>query len=149
MEDFVEAFTRDNVSEVKVVLASIVTALAVYQVFLMAVGYGKLKLPFLRARPASFTHRASGDTIVLITLLVAFMCISYFGWDDSSHSDDESSSVHAIAGLLLLGVLGLKIVVLRWWHSMGRFLPLLGISVLVLFLITWFASAGNYLWGSS
>jgi hypothetical protein len=148
VEDFVEAFTRDNVSEVKVVLASIVTALAIYQVFLMAVGYGKLKLPFLKPKPASFTHRASGDTIVLITLLVAFMCISYFGWDDSSHSDDESSSVHAIAGIVLFGVLGLKIVVLRWWHSMGRFLPLLGISVLVLFLITWFASAGNYLWGS-
>ena len=73
MEDFVEAFTRDNVSEVKVVLASIVTALAVYQVFLMAVGYGKLKLPFLRARPASFTHRACRRHDVLITLLVACM----------------------------------------------------------------------------
>jgi hypothetical protein len=149
MEDFVEAITRDNVSEVKVVLASIVTALAVYQVLLIAVGYGKLRVPFLKPRPASSAHRASGDTIVLITLLVALMCISYFGWDDSSHSDDESSSVHAIAGAALLGVLGLKIVVLRWWHSMGRFLPLLGISVLVLFLITWFASAGNYLWGSA
>ena len=149
MEDFVETLTRDNVSEVKVVLASIVTALAVYQVFLMAVGYGKLKLPFLRAKPASFTHRASGDTIVLITLLVAIMCISYFGWDDSSHGDDESSAFHAVAGGLLLGVLGLKIVVIRWWHRMGRYLPLLGITVLVLFLVTWFASAGNYLWGSS
>jgi hypothetical protein len=149
MEDLVEAITRDNVTEVKVVLASVVTALAVYQVMLIVVGYGKLRLPFLKPSPASSAHRASGDTIVLITLLVAFMCISYFGWDDSSHSDDESSSVHAIAGVALLGVLGLKIVVLRWWHSMGRFLPLLGISVLVLFLITWFASAGNYLWGSA
>jgi uncharacterized protein DUF6529 len=77
------------------------------------------------------------------------MCISYFGFDDSSHGDDESSALHAIAGGLLLGVLGLKIVVIRWWHRMGRFLPLLGISVLVLFLVTWFASAGSYFWGSS
>lgn len=145
MEDFVEAFTRDNVSEVKVVLASIVTALAVYQVFLAAVGYGKVKLPFLKSKPAFFSHRASGDTIVLVTVLVAFMCISYFGFDDSSHSDDESSALHAIAGGLLLGVLGLKIVVIRWWHRMGRYLPLLGIAVLVLFVITWFASAGNFL----
>jgi predicted membrane protein len=149
MEDLVETLTRDNVSEVKVVLASIVTVLAVYQVLLMAVGYGKVRLPFLKPRPASLTHRASGDTIVLLTLLVAFMCISYFGWDDSSHSDDESSSLHAIAGVLLLGVLGLKIVVIRWWHRMGRFLPLLGMAVLVLFLITWFGSAGTYLWGAS
>jgi hypothetical protein len=149
MEDFVGAFTRDNVSEVKVVLASIVTALAVYQVLLMIVGYGKVKLPFLKPRPASLAHRASGDTIVLITLLVAFMCVSYFGWDDSSHGDDDSSALHAISGALLLGVLGLKIVVIRWWHRMGRYLPLLGVAVLVLFLITWFGSAGNYLWGSS
>ena len=149
MEDLVETLTRDNVSEVKVVLASVVTALAIYQVFLMAVGYGKLRLPFLKPRPASFTHRASGDSIVLITLLIALMCISYFGWDDSSQSDDESSSLHAVAGVLLLGALGLKIVVIRWWHRMGRFLPLLGISVLVLFLVTWFGSVGNYFWGES
>ena len=149
MEDLVEAITRDNVSEVKVVLASVVTALAIYQVLLMAVGYGKVRLPFLKPRPASFTHRASGDTIVLITLLIAVMCLSYFGWDDSSHSDDESSSLHAIAGILLIGVLGLKIVVIRWWHRMGRFLPALGMTVLLLFLVTWFGSVGNYFWGGS
>lgn len=149
MEDLVETLTRDNVSEVKVVLASIVTALAVYQVLLMIVGYGKVRLPFLKPGSASFAHRASGDTIVLITLLVALMCISYFGWDDSSHSDDESSTLHAVAGVLLLGVLGLKIVVIRWWHRMGRFLPVLGVTVLVLFMITWFGSAGSYLLGTS
>jgi hypothetical protein len=149
MEDFVETLTRDNVSEVKVVLASIVTVLAVYQVFLMAVGYGKLKLPFLKARAASFTHRASGDTIVLVTLLVAFMCVSYFGIDDSSHGDDSSAALHAVAGGLLLSVLALKIVVIRWWHRMSRYLPALGIAVFVLFLITWLGSVGGYFWGSS
>jgi hypothetical protein len=148
MEDLVETLTRDNVSEVKVVLASVVTALAVYQVLLMAVGYGKLRLPFLRPKPASFTHRASGDTVVLLTLVVAFMCVSYFGFDDSG-GDEGPVTVHAVAGGLLLAVLALKIVVIRWWHRMGRYLPVLGLSVLVLFLITWVASAGNYLWGES
>ena len=55
MEDFVEQSSRGNVEEVKVVLASVVAALAIYQVLLMAVGYGKLRLPFLassrRPRP--------------------------------------------------------------------------------------------------
>lgn len=50
-----------------------------------------------------------------------------------------------ISGLLLLLVLAVKITVVRWWHSMGRFLPALGISVLTLFLITWLSSAGVYL----
>ena len=76
----VEGLAQGNVTEVKVVLASIVAALAVYQVVLMAVGYGKLRLPFLKPKAASFTHRATGDAIVLITLIVAFMCIAYFGF---------------------------------------------------------------------
>ena len=45
MEELIEDLTRGNVTEVKVVLASIVAALAVNQVLLMAVGYGKLRLP--------------------------------------------------------------------------------------------------------
>jgi hypothetical protein len=53
MEDFVEGLARGNVTEVKAVLASVVSALAIYQVFLMAVGYGKLRLPVLGSGPAS------------------------------------------------------------------------------------------------
>jgi hypothetical protein len=45
VEDLFEDLTRGNVTEVKVVLASIVAALAVYQVVLMSVGYEKLRLP--------------------------------------------------------------------------------------------------------
>ena len=51
MEDIIENLTGGHVTEVRIVLTSIVTALALYQVFLMAVGYGKLKLPFLAPRP--------------------------------------------------------------------------------------------------
>jgi hypothetical protein len=91
VEDLVDAFTRGNVAEGKVVLASVVSALAIYQVFLMAVGYGKLRLPFLASRPASATHRAVGDSVVVVTLVVAAMCLTYLGFDDGSGhgSDDE------------------------------------------------------------
>jgi hypothetical protein len=47
VEDLLETVTRGNVDEVKIVLASVVAALAVYQLVLVAVGYGKLRLPFL------------------------------------------------------------------------------------------------------
>ena len=72
---------RDNVTEVKVVLASIAMALAVYQLALIAVGYGKLRPRFLSSGPASKAHRASGDAIVVLLVLVAAMCIGYFGFD--------------------------------------------------------------------
>ncbi len=151
MEDLVEAVTRGNVTQVKVVLASIATALAAYQVFLMGVGYGKVKLPFLRPKPASFAHRSIGDSLVLITIVITIMCVSYFGIEDGiEHAYDGESGralIHVIVAISLLVVLTLKIVVVRWWHSMGRFLPLLGLTVFGLFVATWISSAGDYLVG--
>ena len=152
MDDWVDELTRGNVSQVKTVLATIVVVLAFYQVFLMAIGYGKVNVPWLKGKAASMAHRSIGDSILLITVLVALMCIGYFEVEDGiEYARDEETTraaVHVFAGFTLLGVLGLKVIVIRWWHSMGRFLPHLGITVFVLFLITWITSAGNYLWGS-
>ena len=151
MEDFVDGLTRGNVAQVKTVLASLVLALAVYQVGLMAVCYGKLRLPFLKPKAASFTHRAVGDTIVAVTLLVAFMCISYFEVEDGIEhaADDEHmrAAIHVVAGSLLLLVIAVKVVVVRWSHTMERFLPPLGLTVFALFVIAWVTSAGDYLIG--
>lgn len=140
MDELIHDMARGNVTEVKVVLASVVSALAIYQVFLMAVGWGKLRLPFLAARPASFAHRSIGDVIVVLTLVIALMCIGYFGFDDDG-------TFHAVTGALLIVVLALKIAVIRWWHSLSRFLPILGLSVMSLFLLTWMSSAGGALAG--
>jgi hypothetical protein len=139
LEDLFETITRGNVAEVKVVLASVVTALAVYQVVLMAVGYGKLRPSFLAPAPASAAHRAIGDSIVVITVLVAIMCLTYFGFEE------DESTVHAVAGIVLLAVLALKITVIRRWHRLSHLLPVLGISVLLLFALTWLTSAGDFL----
>jgi hypothetical protein len=138
VEDLVDSVTRGNPTEVKVVLASVVLALACYQLVLIAVGYGRVRLSFLNPRPASRAHRASGDAIVVIVGVVALMCVSYFGFED-----DET--LHVVSGTALLAVLALKIAVIRRWHRFGRFLPLLGMSVFVLLGITWLSSAGDFL----
>ena len=149
MDDWVESVTGGHVTEVKIVLTTIVAALAFYQVFLMAVGYGKLKVPFLQPRPASRAHRAIGDSVVSITLLIGLMCLAYFGIEDGvehAYPADQGRVVwHLIVSFALFAVLALKIVVLRWWHGMGKYLPLLGISVLVLFVASWVTSSGAYL----
>lgn len=140
VEDFVETVTRGNVVEVKVVLASVVAALAVYQVLLMAVGYGRLRPPFLDAGPASSAHRAIGDSIVVITVIVAVMCLSYAGLGDEG-------GAHAPIAIALLATLAVKVAVVRLWHGMSRLLPLLGISVLVLFVATWVSAAAEHVVG--
>ncbi len=137
MEDLIERLTRGNPTEVKVVLASVALGLAVYQLVLIAVGYGKLQPRFLGAEPASRTHRASGDSILVLLVVIAVLCVGYFGFEDDG-------AFHAITGALLLAVLALKVVVIRWWHAAGRFLPVLGITVFLLLAVTWASSAGGF-----
>jgi Family of unknown function (DUF6529) len=137
VEGLVEDVTRGNVTEVKVVLASVVAALAIYQVSLMTVGYGKVRLRFLSAASASTAHRAIGDAIVVVTVIVALMCVSYFEWDEAG--------VHAVAGAALLALLAVKVAVVRRGGRLGRLLPVLGIGVFVLFALTWATSAGDFL----
>ena len=148
MDDFVEEITRGHVTEVKIVLTSIVVALALYQVLLAAVVYGKLKLPFLKGKAASFTHRASGDMIVAVTIAVGIMCLGYFeiqdGIEHARPGQEGVVTTHVVLSFLLFGVIALKIIVLRWWHRMSRFLPVLGLCVLTLFVLTWLTSAGAY-----
>jgi hypothetical protein len=137
VEQLIEDLTRGNVTEVKVVLASVVLALAVYQLLLAGVAYGRLRLRFLEAATASWTHRASGDAIVVLTILVATACIAFYGFEDGG--------AHAVFGCVLLGAIALKIVVVRAGGRLSRLLPVLGVSVLALFGLTWLTSAGDFL----
>ena len=137
MENLVENLTNGNVTEVKVILASVALALAVYQLALISVGYGKVRVPFLASPSASFTHRAVGGTIATLLVVTAVMCVSYFGFDESG--------AHIAAAIALLSVLAVKVAIIRRWHSLGRFLPLVGTLVFVLLTITWLTSAGDFL----
>ena len=140
MEDLIQTLTRGNPTEVKVLLASVALALAVYQLVLIAVGYGRVRAPLLAARPASRAHRAVGDTIAALLVITAVMCIGVFGFEGDA-------ALHITAAVALLLVLALKIAVIRRWHALGRFLPALGISVWLLLALTWLTSAGDFLAG--
>lgn len=137
MEQLIEDLTRGNVTEVKVVLATVILALALYQVLLAAVAHGWVKLPFLESHSASWTHRASGDAILVLTVAVAVMCISFYGF--------EEGGSHAVVACALLGLLATKVLAVRLGGHLGRLLPIIGISVLFAFAITWLTSAGDFL----
>ena len=137
MEQLIDELTRGNVTEVKVVLATVILALAAYQLLLAAVAYGWLRVPFLESAAASWTHRASGDAIVVLTVLVATACLTYYGFEDGG--------AHAVLGCVLLGAIALKVVVVRVGGRASTLLPLLGVSVLALFGLTWLTSAGDFL----
>ena len=137
MEDLIDDHPRGHVPEVKVLRATVVLGLAVYQVLLAGVAYGWLRLPFLERGSASWTHRASGDTILVLTVVIAVMCIGYSGFEDGG--------AHAIVATILLGVFATKVLVVRLGGRLSRVLPLLGVSLLILFGLTWLTSAGDFL----
>jgi hypothetical protein len=138
MGDVVESLARGNVAEVKTMLASVALALAAFQLATIAVGYGKARPPFLAAPPAFAAHRATGDAIATILIVVGVMCVSYF--------EVEGDKVtHAVAGSALLAVLALKVLVVRRGGALGRLLPALGITVFALLAVTWATSAATIL----
>jgi hypothetical protein len=144
VEDFLDSLTGGHVTAVKVMLASVTLALACYQLVLIAVAYGKLELGFLSGAPASGAHRAVGDTTAAILAIVAAMCIVQYGFEGEDHGEGNAT-LHVVAGSALVVVLALKVAVVRWWHGLGRFLPLLGTTVFVLLGVTWLTSAGGIL----
>jgi small-conductance mechanosensitive channel len=138
VQDLIETLTRGNPTEVKVLLASAALALAIYQLVLISIGYGKLRPRFLAPRVASSAHRAVGDTIVVLLVVTAAICVGYFGFE-------YDAALHMTAAIALLSVLALKVLVIRRWHALGRFLPALGLSVWLLLALTWLTSAGDFL----
>lgn len=138
MEDLVETLTRGNPTEVKVVLASVALALGCYQLLLIAVGYGKLRPGFLGPRAASFSHRAVGDALAIVLVVVAVVCLTLFELEDDTVA-------HVVCGSALLAVLALKVFVVRVTRGSSRALPPLGLAVFVLLALTWATSAGQFL----
>jgi uncharacterized membrane protein len=137
VEGLIDDLTRGNVTEVKVVLATVLLALAVYQLVLAAVSYGKARPRFLGAGPATWAHRAIGDTISVLAVLVAVACVSFYGF--------EEGGAHAVFGCLLLGALALKVLAVRIGGSSSPLLPWIGIALFGLFAATWWTSASDFL----
>jgi hypothetical protein len=137
VEDFVENVTRGNPGSVKAVLASIILALASYQLILAAIGYRKL--PVIEATPAFLTHRASGDAIVVLFVLVALACVAVFGFEDDY-------ALHGWAGTAAALVVGVKVAVVRTGRG-GRVLPYLGVTLFALLALTWLTVTPGFLAG--
>jgi hypothetical protein len=137
VEDFVENVTRGNPGSVKAVLASVVLALASYQLILAAIGYRKL--PVVDAAPAFMTHRASGDAIVVLFVLVSLACLAVFGFEDDY-------ALHGGAGMAAAAVVAVKIAVVRTGKG-GRALPYLGVTLFALLAVTWITVTPDFLAG--
>jgi len=140
MEDTLQELMRGNVASVKTVLTTVALALAVYQLALIAVAYGRVRVPALAAPSAGLAHRAAGDTIAALLAFLAVACVAVYGFEDDM-------LLHGLAGAALVAVLVAKIAVVRWGLRLGRGLPLFGLTVFALLALTWATSAPDVLGG--
>lgn len=118
---------------IKAVLTTIALVLAANQLFLIAVGYGKLRLPGLSAAVASRTHRRFGDVIIVLVLVTGAMCAIVYG------IDEDDMVTHGVAGAVLAGVFAVKVGIVRLGGP-GWAFPLLGLTLATLLAVTWATS---------
>jgi hypothetical protein len=146
MADLIDQLSGGHTTVVKIVLASVLVVLALYQVTLAVVFYGKLRLPFLSPDVAALTHRATGDALVVVAVLVALTCVTGYEVADAAERGGARVLGHSIIGSLLLVALLVKVLVVNvGGPRLSRLLPYLGVSVALLLAATWSTSALYFL----
>ena len=115
--------------------AGIVAVLMMFD--LMGRSERKLSPNFLRRG-----HRLAGFIFVLLLGVLSYLCIEYVAavGDRMSHR----AVFHSVLALGLIGVLLVKILIVRFYREFMRFVPTLGIVVFILAFVVFFTSAGYF-----
>jgi hypothetical protein len=121
----------------KVWLATIAAALAVFQVLSAAKFYGRLG----RGRGPRWlgrAHRASGSIAFLLTIPVAYHCLWALGFDAAA---DARGIVHGLLGSLFFGALAGKVLLVRSGGRAAWALPIAGGVVFTALIGVWLTSS--------
>ena len=132
-----------SIEMVKSILATVVLVLALGQVVSMAQlrGYLKFKLIPLPTKSLRTWHRWGGDATLLLTLLVALICLTY----EAYYPYHWRIPLHVALGSLAALVMLAKLLMARRFRSYLRYGPLLGAIAGLSVLGTFLASALWYL----
>lgn len=124
----------------KVVLSTIVFALAGLQVALAARLWGATGFPDTSPAVAATVHRWSGRVAVLLSLVVGFACLA----GPAGATSPTRVVLHTVFGSLLFAVLAAKFLVLRVVASGARYLPVVGVGLFLAFAAVWATSVADY-----
>ncbi len=115
--------------------AGIVAVLMMFD--LMGRSERKLSPNFLRRG-----HKLAGFIFVVLLGVLSYLCIEYVAavGDRMSHR----AVFHGVLALGLIGILLVKILIVRFYREFMRFVPTLGIITFVLAFVVFFTSAGYF-----
>jgi hypothetical protein len=135
----VSLFGRRGVSAnmLKAQLATAMLALAVYQLVLALWIYGRLPGAGPGTRSVHNAHRAGGVLVFLLSLPVAYHCITAYGVQPTT----ARVALHSLAGCFFYGAFAAKVVIVRSRHLPGLALPLAGGALITLIAALWYTAA--------
>lgn len=134
-----------GVYDLKARLGSALMALAVVQLLLGLWMYQRL--PGAGAAPHRVhpTHRLIGLLAFLLSLPIAYHCVTAYGVELSS----SRTAVHSIAGCVLYGAFVAKVLVVRSRRLPGWALPVAGGALVTVIALTWYTAALWFFAGSA
>lgn len=121
----------------KAQLATVLLGMALFQLILAVWIYGRLPGARAAPRPVHLAHRIGGVVLFLVSLPIAYHCITAYGVETTG----ARVTIHSVAGCFFYGAFVAKIVVVRSRHLPGWALPLAGGSLVTLIAILWYSAA--------
>jgi hypothetical protein len=124
----------------KVVLTSIVVALAGVQVAAAARFFGRPSVLAVSPGTAVKVHRTSGRLALTLGVIVALTCIV----GPAGPLSPTRVLLHSIFGILVFVILTAKFLVLKVLRNGGNALPLIGSALFLAFMGIWATSVADY-----
>ncbi|WP_433221339.1 DUF6529 family protein [Microtetraspora malaysiensis] len=111
--------------------------LAFYQLILALWIYQRLPGVGAAPRPVHLAHRIGGAVLFVLSLPIAYHCITAYG----VQTDSARVALHSLAGCFFYGAFAAKVLIVRSRRLPGWALPLAGGILVTLIAILWSSAA--------
>ena len=124
----------------KVIVTSVVVALAGLQVAAAGRFWGRPSVLAVSPGVAVKVHRTSGRVALTLGVIVALTCIV----GPAGPLDPTRVLLHSIFGILVFAILTAKFLVLKVLRGSGGALPIIGSALFLAFMAIWATSVADY-----
>ena len=124
----------------KVVAATVVFALAGFQVLMAARFWQVTPFPAISGGTAARLHRGVGRVTLLLAVIVALSCVA----GPAGPTSPTRVLLHSIFGTLLFVVLVAKFLLIRVLRTGDKALPFVGTALFLVFAAIWATSVADY-----
>ncbi|GII32370.1 DUF6529 family protein [Planotetraspora mira] len=127
----------DDANLLKAQVGTALLGLAVYQLISALWIYQRLPGAGAAPRPVHLAHRIGGAVLFVLSLPIAYHCITAYG----VQTDSARVALHSLSGCFFYGAFAAKMLIVRSRRLPGWALPLAGGTLVTLIAILWSSAA--------